>query len=274
MHPIGGCFRASFDVKPMKFAVRPWLRTAALIVACLQLTALAQDARRPEPPKIDAVVIRHAGPPAVSDDLIRANIRIRIGDKYSRPSVDDDVRNLYGTGYFYNIRVAEEITSTEADAAGIPVPKTVTLTYVVQGKPVLTEIRFSGNKRYSASKLRRKVTSKSGEPLDERKLFNDSQEILKMYQKAGLQKTKVDPVPSINEQLGKGTVTFEITEAPKVRVDDVVFENAKAFKQKKLHYVIKTRRWWWLSWRNRRSCYWKSRYRRCRNARISRISRS
>lgn len=243
----GGC-NAWFEVKNMKYAVRPWLRTAAVLVACLQLTAVAQEPRRPEPPKVDAVVIRHAGPAAVSDDLIRANIRIRVGDKYSRPSVDDDVRNLYGTGYFYNIRVAEEVTSTEADSAGIPVPKTITLTYVVQGKPVLTEIRFAGNKRYSASKLRKKVTSKAGEPLDERKLFNDSQEILKMYQKAGMQKTKVEPVPSINEQLGKGTVTFEIAEAPKVRIDDVVFENAKAFKPKKLHYVIKTRRWWRFSW--------------------------
>lgn len=210
-------------------------RVLALVVACLQMAALAQEA----PPRlpITAIEIRHVGPAAVSDELVRANIRLKAGEDFNRIRLDDDVRNLYATGYFYNIRVAEESTA-----------QGVKLTYVVQGKPVLTEVRFSGNKKYSVSKLRKKVTSKVGEPLDERKLFEDSQEILKLYQKAGLQKTKVEYKPVINEGLGKGSVIFEITEAPKVRITDVKFENATAFKQSKLRRVIKTRRWWWFSW--------------------------
>lgn len=112
---------------------------------------------------------------------------------------------------------------------GYEVSQGVSLTYAVQGKPVLTEIRFTGNKKYGTGRLRRKLTSKVGEPIDELKLFNDAQEILKMYQKAGLQKTKVDPKPVITEQLGKGIVTFEIVESPKVKIEDVVFENATAF---------------------------------------------
>ena len=43
-------------------------------------------------------------------------------------------------------------------------------------------------------------------------------------------------------------MTFEITESPKVRMVDVVFDGAHAFKQKKLRKVMKTRRRWWLSW--------------------------
>lgn len=230
----------------MKHTARSWLRAAALLIACWQL-GLGQTPDRLEPPRIDKVIIKHVGPPAVSDDLIRANIRTKSGDSYTRVAVDDDVRNLYGTGYFYNVRVSEEVTAAES-VAGDTVPKTIALTYIVQGKPVLTEIRFSGNKRYSVGKLRRKVTSKPGEPLDERKLFNDSQEILKLYQRAGLQKTKVEYKPAINEQLGKGSVTFEITEAPKVRIDNVVFDDAHAFKQRKLRHAIKTRRWWMFSW--------------------------
>lgn len=219
-------------------SVRPrWLRVCAVLLACLQYAAAAQQADRPVAPPVEKIIIKHIGPPAVSDELIRANIRIKEGDAYSQVSLDDDVRNLYGTGYFYNVRVGQETS-----------PTGLTLTYAVQGKPVLTEVRFTGNKKYSFNKLRKKVTSKPGEPLDERKLFNDSQEILKMYQKAGLQKTKVEPHPSINENLGKGTVTFEITEAPKVRIADVVFDHATQFKQSKLRRAIKTRRWWMFSW--------------------------
>jgi outer membrane protein insertion porin family len=215
----------------MKLRSRLWLRLCAVLVACLQF-AYAQN-----PPPVEKVAIRHVGPPAASDDLIKANIRVKQGDPFNRLSVDDDVKNLYATGYFYNIQITED--------AG---PNGISITYVLQGKPVLTEIRFSGNKKYGNAKLLKKVTSKVGEPLNEQKLFNDTQEILKLYQKAGLQKTKVEPVPSINEALGKGTVTFEITEAKKVRVDDVIFDNATAFSQKKLRRQIKTRRWWMFSW--------------------------
>src|SRR5690348_3777993 len=116
--------------------------------------------------KVQKIEIRHVGPPAASDELIRANIRVKVGDTYTRTGVDDDVRTLYSTGLFYNIRVVEERN-----------PDGINLIYVVQGKPVLTDIRFEGNKKYSNKKLLKKVSSKIGEPLDERKLFSDAQEI-------------------------------------------------------------------------------------------------
>ena len=56
-------------------------------------------------PKVARIEIKHIGPPAVSDELIRANIRVKAGDPYLRAAVDDDVRNLYATGFFYNIQV-------------------------------------------------------------------------------------------------------------------------------------------------------------------------
>ncbi|HAB15239.1 MAG TPA: outer membrane protein assembly factor BamA, partial [Verrucomicrobiales bacterium] len=70
----------------------------------------------------------------------------------------------------------------------------------------------------------------------------------KMYEKAGMQNTTVDPKPSINEQLGRGTVTFEIVESTKVRIKKVNFEGNEAFSDKRLRKVIKTRSWNWLGW--------------------------
>src|SRR5438046_4781388 len=65
-------------------------------------------------PKITKIEIRHVGPPAVSDELIRANIRVKVGDPYLPTAIDDDVRNLYGTGLFYNIKVDRAINGDEA----------------------------------------------------------------------------------------------------------------------------------------------------------------
>ena len=185
---------------------------------------------------IAKIAVEHVGPPSVSDSLIRANIRSKEGEPYSRLTVDEDVKNLYATGYFSDVRVAEDRASDG-----------MKLTYVVQGKPLLTEIKFTGNKKYSAKKLLKKVKSKTGQPLDERKLFEDAQEIQKMYEKAGRQKTTVTPVRSIDESAGRGTVTFEIHEGQKIKIKDIVFENAKAFPQKKLRKVLKTKRRWMFS---------------------------
>jgi len=186
---------------------------------------------------ISKIEIKHVGPASVSDELIRANIRVKVGDNYFRAATDDDVRNLYSTGQFYNIRVVPDLT-----------PTGVVLTYVLQGKPRLTEINFHGNKRFSDSKLRKKLSSKTGEPLDERKLFTDAQEIQKMYQKSGYPRTEVKPVSSVIEESGRATATFEITESPKVKIVRVEFVGAKAFSQRKLRKVVKTRKHWMFSW--------------------------
>lgn len=218
----------------MKLVFRRW--SGFILILCWLVTGAYGQLGQ----KIEKIDIRHVGPPAASESLIRANIRVKEGDTYTRTSVDDDVRSLYSTGYFYNIRVA---TEPAAEKSGI------NLIYVLQGKPIISEIRFEGNKEYSRKKLMKKLTSKVGDPLDERKLFTDAQEIQKMYQKAGYQKTEVKyQPPNIDEPAGRGSVTFEIHEAPKVKVADVEFVGAEAFKQKKLRKVIKTRRWWMFSW--------------------------
>jgi len=77
------------------------------------LRALRLAGRRPvwgqlNAPKISRIDIKHVGPAAVSDELIRANIRTKPGDPYLPAAVDEDVRGLYGTGLFYNVRITAE----------------------------------------------------------------------------------------------------------------------------------------------------------------------
>jgi outer membrane protein insertion porin family len=205
-----------------------WL--GAVVCASGQFAPLANE-------PIARIVVQHVGPPAVSDEFVRANIRVKPGDVFLPGTVNDDVRNLYATGFFYDVRVGESNT-----------PAGLVLTYTVQGNPRLKDIRFHGNTRYSDNKLRKKVTSKVGEPLNERKIFTDTQEIQKLYQKSGHPGTEVKPVESIDENAGQGTVTFEITETPKIKIVEVDFVGAKAFTQGKLRRQVKTRRHWMWSW--------------------------
>src|SRR3954451_443183 len=212
-----------------------WIWIFAL--CCLAQQARAQVATPPPAPPIHSIVITNIGPQSVSESLVRANMHVKEGDTYVKALIDDDIRNLFSTGFFADVRVEEK-----------PTPLGIDLYYYLQSKLKLVEINFSGNKKYSNKKLSKKLTSRIGEPVDERKLFMDSLEIKKMYQKSGYPQTVVKYVQHPDERGGRATVTFEITESPKIRVDDVFFEGAYAFSQGKLRKQLKTRRHWMFSW--------------------------
>jgi len=81
-----------------------------------------------------------------------------------------------------------------------------------------------------------------------RGLLTDVQEMKKLYEKYGLADTQVKYVLNIDETTGHGSVTFHIEETPKVKIKDVIFEDAKAFPQKALRKELKMRRRWSFSW--------------------------
>src|SRR5580698_201426 len=186
----------------MKFCFR--LLAIWLLLAC----AFAARSQEAMGPKIDQVNIQYIGPASVSEQFIRSHIQLKAGDIYLSAATQSDIHSLYTTGQFYNIRVALD-QATDGD---------VNLTYVVQVKPRLTEIKIVGNKKIRVSKIRKKITVKVGQPLDEEKLFMDCQAITDYYEKEGFPGTTVRYVPDIDEAAGTGIVTFEITEGHKMKI--------------------------------------------------------
>ena len=77
---------------------------AVLAMATLAFpSALAQAA-----PKINSITIVHEGPAAVSDELIRANIRVKKGDAFNQNPVDDDYFKIQDlTRLFFLLRGVE-----------------------------------------------------------------------------------------------------------------------------------------------------------------------
>ena len=115
-----------------------WIWLFALCVVAIQ----AQAQMPPPAPPIHRIIVTNIGPQTVSESLVRANMRVKEGDPYVRANVDDDIRNLYATGFFSDVRVADE-----------PTPQGVDLYYYVRSKLKLTEVNFAGNKKYSNRKL-------------------------------------------------------------------------------------------------------------------------
>jgi len=188
--------------------------------------------------KIDRVDIKFVGPSSVSEQFIRSNLKTKSGVTYTPTLTQDDIHALYGTGQFYTVRVSVD----QANDGG------VVLTYLVQVRPRITEIKLNGNKKLSDSKLKKKITVKVGDALDEQKLFTIEQSIKELYEKYGYSDTAVKYSLNIDEITGHGIVTFDIVESIKVKIVDVEVVGAAAFKQKVLTGELKTAKHWMFSW--------------------------
>ena len=189
---------------------------------------------------VQKIIIQHEGQPAASEELIRANIRLKVGGPYSLKASDDDIHNLRNTGFFENVYV------TNKQVAG-----GVEVTYTLVGKPVVTEILFEGNtggRKFKGNKLRKKIRSRTGETLNRPRIFSDTRLLQKEYQKGGYDQAKVGYEVRHEEALGQAVVVFQFDPGRKVKIEDIVFENAVAFSQRELRKVFKTRRHWWMSW--------------------------
>jgi len=205
-----------------------------LLLGCVQ-AAWSQETGQ----KIDGVKIQYVGPESISRQFILSNIRTKAGDVYRLNSTQDDIHSLYATGKFRNIRVETD----QADDGG------VNLTFVVESRPIITAIQIEGNKKVSDSKLKKKITVKAGDPLDEVKLFEDVQEMKKLYEKYGYPDTQVKYyLDTMDEAAGRATVTFQIVEGRKIKIEQVDFIGASAFPLKELRKQIKTKRHWMFSW--------------------------
>ncbi len=215
-----------------------WRRRIACACAlCLLLLLSGGDGLAQPVLKVRKIIVDYVGPSTASEAMIRSHIRIRAGDDYLHSNTSEDIRTLMGTGFFRQVHVEPTMN-----------PDGVDLIYHIEGKARLTNIRFDGNKQYSDAKLSRKLTSKVGDPLDEAKLFNDTLELQKFYQKNGYHQTTVTNLVSIDVQAGRGTVTFQIQESPKIKIEGVEFIGAQGVAEKKLKKVVKTRKRWFMSW--------------------------
>ncbi len=190
-----------------------------------------------EGPVVREIKIEFEGPETVNRTIVMSNIRTAVGKALTREMVEQDVRNLISTGYFYDVRVSEE-----------PITDGVRVIFRVQGKATLKEVVFEGSTRYKDDRLRREATQKPGDILDSYKAHQDALKIQEMYQKAGYPDTKVEPKISVDRDTGKAILRFVVFEGDRVLLRKIEIHGNRAIKTGALLKLMKTRKHWWGSW--------------------------
>jgi outer membrane protein insertion porin family len=195
-------------------------------------------------PIVKEIDVEFAGSKSVDKAVIISNMRTTVGQPYSPVAIQEDVRNLYATGLFVNLRIYDE-----------PFADGVKVVVIVEPKPIVKEVVVVGTKRLKEGAVRKKIKSKPGEPLSELVVSSDAQAIKTFYQEKGFYEAQVEYKIDINEQVGRATVFYNIQEGPKEFIGEVEFIDAKAFSHKELQKVIKTRPKNWLSFINKSGLY-------------------
>lgn len=182
-------------------------------------------------PIVREIEIQYAGPKSVNQKVILANMRTTVGQPYSTASVEEDVRNLYATGFFTNLRITDE---PEGDGVKVIV--------IVQPKPLVKEIVLNGYKQLSEKKIKKEIKSKPGDTLSEQQISADADKIKELYQNKGFNKVLVNYKIDVNEEYGRAVVTFNITEGSRAFITEVKFIGNKNLTEKELRKQMKTRK--------------------------------
>ena len=212
--------------------MKQWLKLLICCIAWLPVLAVEETG-----PTVREVEIKFVGPETVNRAIVHANIQTSVGKPMSHDTIEQDVRALIGTGFFLDVRVLEE-----------PVKDGVRVVYQLTGKASLKEITVEGGKLIRNDRLKREVSLKVGDVLDERKAHESAAKMMEVYQKAGFPDAKVEPVSSIDKDTGKAILKFKVTEANRVFIKAIQFTGNKSVKTPALLKLIKTKRRWWGSW--------------------------
>ncbi|RJQ13707.1 MAG: outer membrane protein assembly factor BamA [Nitrospiraceae bacterium] len=171
----------------------------------------------------------------ISAETILAKIKSSVGGPFSKNTVQEDIKRLYGTGYFDDIRV--EIDSFEGG---------IKLVFIFTEKPTISSIDFQGHKEFETEKLKEKITITSGAIANLPLITDNVQKIVSFYQSEGHWLVSVLPVI---REISKDTValTFQIEEGPKVGIKDIIIEGNKSLSSKEIRKAMKTKEKWLFS---------------------------
>ncbi len=186
---------------------------------------------------VKAVEIK--GNKSVSSLSILANVRTQPNQELSSAILNEDLKRLYGMGYFTDVRIEQEPMET----GGIKV-----IFYVVE-KPILTEIRIQGNHQLNEHQIKEKLKSVVGDFVDPKRVRDDVESVKELYAKKGFSNVAVDSSLNTDESSGQTTLIVTVDEGLKIRIRDVRVTGNDSVKAGDILGKIKTKKsslWGWF----------------------------
>jgi outer membrane protein insertion porin family len=204
-----------------------------LLSVAVALSVAAGSAWAVDPFKVRD--IRVEGLQRVEAGTIFASLPVRVGDTYDDEKGAAAIQALFGLGLFKDVRI--EVSGD-------------VLVVIVEERPTVSEIDFSGNKEFEKDVLRnalRDAGLTDGRPFDRALLDRAEQELKRQYINRGLYGAEVVATVTPIER-NRVNVAFTITEGDRAKIKEIRIVGHKAFSESTLRNLFDLDTGGWLSW--------------------------
>jgi outer membrane protein insertion porin family len=184
--------------------------------------------------KLASVTIK--GNRRIESAAILLAVRSKAGEPLDQEKVDADLRAIFKLGHFRDVKA--EVEKVDGGVA---------LSYLVQEKPVVREVKIEGAKEISAEKVREALDVKANTIYSAKDLQKGIKKVKKLYADDGyyLAEVEATTVPRSDTELN---VVLKVKEGEKVLIRTISFDGNHAFTAKKLKKSMETSEKWMFSW--------------------------
>jgi len=165
----------------------------------------------------------------VEEGVIRGAIKSRERGPFSAEQVREDLRSIFGLGYFSDVQV--DIKST---------PQGKEIIFIVVEKPSIKEVLVTGNQKVKLEDIKEKMTLTPRSILNLEKVKENSEQIRRLYFSKGYYGVNVEHKVDFLET-NEAVVTFTIAEGPKGHIKKIIFKGNQKIKSSQLKKVIMTK---------------------------------
>ena len=166
---------------------------------------------------------------------ILKSLRIKEGDEFSYLELNNNLSNvlqLYKNKGFYLTQILppEVIPDESGEYVNIKIE------ILENNKLIVSDINFSGNRYFSNDKLKKMISTKSGQPFSIEKLNADLKSIVDAYGERGYPfcEVAIDSLSINNEKI---SVLCRIIENDFVRISELIFKGNEITKDKTLKFI-------------------------------------
>lgn len=182
------------------------------------------------PAPVKAITI--TGQQRLESDTILSYTKLRIGENYTRESLDQALRDLFETELFADVQIRDDNGS---------------LTIEVKENPVINRIVLEGNKRLKEDKIRPEIKLAPRQIYTRSKVRADVARIIELYRRQGRFAATVEP-KMVQLDQNRVDIVFEVSEGPKSKVRQINIIGNEKFKDSRLQGEMATKaaRWFRL----------------------------